>query len=159
MKSKTLALLMRLAVLFVAVCGGFACLYAIPTFGKEIVTANPEFAGWYRPWLAFAWLFALPCFAVLFEVWRVSGAVRDETVFTLQTAGWVRSGAVLLLSDAAILFVGNVVLFLLGMDHPGVVLLSVVLAILETAAALFAAVLSRCLTRAAALQEESDGTL
>lgn len=82
-----------------------------------------------------------------------------ETVFTFQTAKWVKTGAVLLLSDIVFLFVGNVVLLLLNMNHPGILLLSVIGDIFAVALALLAAVLSRYLTKAAVLQEESEGTL
>ena len=61
--------------------------------------------------------------------------------------------------DAALLFVGNVVLLLLNMNHPGILLLSVIGDIFIIALALLAAVLSRYLTKAAILQEESEGTI
>ena len=159
MRSQTLALLMKISVLGAAVCGVFICIFVVPAFGNDIVYSNPELGGWYWPWLIFTWLVALPCFVILIEVWRVSNSVRNETVFTLKTAKLVRSGVILLLCDAALLFAGNVCLLLCNMNHPGVVLISLIIAVFEAAAALFAAVLSRYLTKAAILQEESDGTL
>jgi hypothetical protein len=137
----------------------FLCLYVIPSWGRGIIVTNPEFGGWFWPWLIFAWLVALPCYAILVFVWKVSGSVMSETVFTFQTAKWVKTGAVLLLSDAVFLFAGNIVLLLLNMNHPGILLLSVIGDIFAVALALLAAVLSRYLTKAAVLQEESEGTL
>ena len=159
MESKTLASLMKIAVFFTAVCGLFICVFVIPSFGESIIYSNPEFSSWYWPWLIFAWLYSLPCFVVLIDVWRVSNSVKNETVFSLKTAKLVRSGVILLLCDAAFLFVGNIFFLLLNMNHPGVVLISVIIVIFETVAALFAAILSRYLTKASVLQEESDGTL
>lgn len=159
MSSKNLGSLMRVSVIAATICGLFLCLYVIPSWGRSIITVNPEFSSWLWPWLVFAWLVALPCFAILVFVWKVSGAVICETVFTGQTAKWVKIGAVLLLSDAAFLFVGNIVLLLLNMNHPGILLLSVIGDIFAVALALLAAVLSRYLTKAAVLQEESEGTL
>lgn len=159
MSSRTLGRLMRISVIAITICGLFLCIYVIPSSGWCIIYANPEFSGWFWPWLIFAWLVALPWFAVLILVWKVSGAVTQETVFTVLTAKWVKMGAVLLLFDAALLFIGNVVLLLLGMNHPGVLLLSMIVDIFVVALALLAAVLSRYLTKAAALQEESEGTL
>lgn len=89
----------------------------------------------------------------------MSGSVIRETVFTFLTAKWVKMGAVLLLLDAALIFIGNVVLLLLNMNHPGVLLLSIIGDIFVIALALLAAVLSRYLTKAAVLQEESEGTI
>lgn len=159
MSSRSSGSLMRVSVIVAAICGLFLCLYIIPLWGQSIIFTNPEFESWFWPWLIFTWLVALPCFAILFFVWKVSGAVMRETVFTIQTARWVKMGAVLLLSDAILVFVGNVLMLLLNMNHPGVLLLSVVGVIFVIALALFASVLSRYLTKASVLQEESEGTL
>ncbi|MBA4385593.1 MAG: hypothetical protein C0410_12715 [Anaerolinea sp.] len=159
MSSRTSGSLMRISVIAAAICSLFLCLYVIPSLGQSIIVKNPEFSSWFWPWLVFTWLVALPCFAILVFVWKVSGAVMGETVFTLQTAKWVKMGAVLLLSDAAFVFVGNVLLLLLNMNHPGILLLSVMGVIFVIALALLASVLSRYLTKAAILQEESEGTL
>ncbi len=159
MSSRTLGSLMRISTITTAICGLFLCIYVIPSWGGSMINANPEFSGWFWPWLIFAWLVALPCFAILVFIWKVSDAVTQETVFTILTAKWVKMGAVLLLSDAAFLFIGNVVLLLLDMNHLGILLLSIIGDIFAVALALLAAVLSRYLTKAAILQEESEGTL
>ena len=159
MSSRTLGFLMRLSVLAAAICGVFLCLYVIPSWGESIIYENPEFSGWFWPWLIFAWVVALPCFAVLVFVWKVSGAVTRDTVFTFLTAKWVKMGAVLLLFDAAFLFIGNVILLFLGMNHPGILLLSIIGDIFVVAFALLASVLSRYLTKASVLQEENEGTI
>jgi hypothetical protein len=159
MSSRTLGNLIRVSVIAAAICGLFLCLYVIPSWGWSIIVTNPELSGWFWPWLIFAWLVALPCFAILVFVWKVSGAVIRETVFTFQTAKWVKTGAVLLLSDVVLLFVGNILLLLFNINHPGILLLSVIGDIFAVALALLAAVLSRYLTKAAVLQEESEGTL
>jgi hypothetical protein len=159
MTSRTLGILMRISVIAAAISGLFLCIYVIPSWGLGIVHANPEFSGWFWPWLIFAWLTALPCFIVLIYVWKVSDAVKKDTVFTMLTAKWVKMGAVLLLIDAAFLFIGNVVLLLLNMNHPGILLFFILVDIFIIALALLAAVLSRYLTKAAILQEESEGIL
>ncbi len=159
MTSKSLGSLIRISVIAAAISGLFLCSYVIPSWGWSIINANPEFGGWFWPWLVFAWLVALPCFAVLVFVWKVSGAVTKDTVFTILTAKWVKTGALLFLCDAAFLFIGNVILLLFNMSHPGILLLSVIGDIFAVALALLAAVLSRYLTKAAVLQEESEGTL
>jgi hypothetical protein len=83
---------------------------------------------------------------------------RDE-VFTLTVARWIRTSAVLLFADVAFFFAGNLALFALKMSHPGIVLCSLLIDIIGIALALGAAVLSRYITKAAALQEESEGTI
>ena len=157
MSSKTLGNLMRVCVISIAICGLFLCLYVIPHWGKSIITSYPEFSSWFWPWLIFAWLVALPCFAVLVLVWRIAGAVLNETVFTLLTAKWMKMVSVLLLTDAGILFSGNIIYLFLRMNHPSVVIFSMMGDIFIVALALFAAALSRYITKASILQEETDG--
>jgi len=159
MTSRNLGNLIRISVIAVAISGLFLCFYVIPIWGRSIISANPEFTHWFLPWLIFTWVVALPCFAVLIYIWKVSGAVIQETVFTDITAKWVRMGAILLMADAALVFLGNVVLFMLNMNHPGLVLVCILGDIFVVALALLAAVLSRYITKAAVLQEESEGTL
>ena len=159
MSSKTLGNLMRISIIAAGLCGLFLCLFVIPSLGKSLIWENPEFSGWFWPWLTFAWLCSLPCFGILVYIWKVSGAVIRETVFTVKTAKLVKTGAILLLLDAAFVFVGNVVLLLLNMNHPGVLLFCIIGDIFVFALALLAAVLSRYLAKAAALQEENEGTL
>lgn len=159
MSSRTLGYLMRISVILTTISGLFLSLYVIPTWGKSIIYANPEYSSWFWPWLLFSWLVALPCFVILVFVWKVSGAVMQETVFTALTAKWVKMGAILLLSDAVFLFVGNIAMFLFGMNHPGVLLLSIMGGGGAVALSLLAAVLSRYLTKAAVLQEECAGTI
>jgi hypothetical protein len=102
MSSKTLCLIIRIAVISVAVCGVVIGFFIIPSWGKEIVNANPEFSGWYWPWLIFAWIVGLPCFAVLYYVWKVAFAIKHETVFTLQTAKCIKAAALQELSEGMI---------------------------------------------------------
>jgi len=159
MSSKALGNLMRCSVLAAAVCGLFLCGYLIPSWGGELIGANPELSAWFWPWLSFAWAFALPCFVILVLIWRVAGLVAREAVFTMQTAKLVKTGALLLLGDIAFLLFGNVVLLFLDMNHPGVILIFGMGGIFAVALAVLAAVLSRYLAKAAVLQEESEATL
>lgn len=159
MKSKTFSSLMKISVLIATIGGLFVCIYVIPSFGKSIISAYPEFSGWYWPWLIFAWLVSIPCFILLVYVWKVSDRIKNETVFTIKTAKMVRTGVVLLLSDAALLFGGNIILLLFNMNHPSIVLLSIVIAVIEVVVSLFGEIIYQYLIKAAILKEESEGTI
>lgn len=158
MSSKALCALVRAAAAAVAACGLAGCIY-LPKLGQSILAAYPEYAYCYYPWLIFLWLAALPCFAVLMLVWQTSVAIKHEQVFTFRTARLVKAGALLLLADAAFVFAGNAALLLLNMNHPGIFLAFLFADIFAVSLAVMAAVLSRYLTKAAALQEEADGTI
>jgi len=61
--------------------------------------------------------------------------------------------------DAGFFFVGNIILFLLSMSHPGVVIASLVIVFVGIAVAVAAAALSHLVKKAAVLQEQSDWTI
>ena len=63
MKTKTMTNLLRLVLIAAAVLCGVFFFLCLPSYGQEIVQADPEFAWAYWPCLVWAWLFALP-FAV-----------------------------------------------------------------------------------------------
>ncbi|MDR1061555.1 MAG: DUF2975 domain-containing protein [Clostridiales bacterium] len=159
MTSKTLCAVIRAAVIAAAICGLLACAYILPTFGASLVKTNPEYAGGYVPWLVFLWAAAAPCFAILALVWKVSSAVRQERVFTIQTARWIKTAAMTLIGDAGAFFAGNVAFLLFGMSNAAILLLAVLVDVFAVSLAVLAAVLSRYVTKAALLQEEADSTI
>jgi len=89
----------------------------------------------------------------------VSSAIGNEQVFTHHTARLVKISAMLLFGDICFFIVGNAVYLLLHMSHPLVLLMSLFIAAFGVSLAVMAAVLSRFLTKAAALQEEADATI
>lgn len=159
MSSKALCLWIRLAAIIVAVCALIIYGFILPTLGQDIAAANPEYALWYWPWLIFLWLMALPVAAIIVYVWKVSAAVKQDEVFTLKTARWVKNSAVLLFADAAFFLLGNIVFSFLADHSPGIMLLALFISMFALVLALLAAVLSRYIIKAAQLQEENEGTI
>ncbi|MDR1691888.1 MAG: DUF2975 domain-containing protein [Oscillospiraceae bacterium] len=158
MTSKTLSILLRAAAVAVALSGLAICALFLPPLVAD--TAGEAYglsAGWC--WLIFLWVSALPCFVILVYIWMTSSAVGAEEVFTLRVARWVRNSALLLFIDVGFFFLGNIVLWLIGWNHPSVLIASLLICVLGDALAAAAAALSRYITKAAALQEEVDGTI
>ena len=60
MKTKTMTNLLRLVLIAAAALCGVFFFLCLPSYGQEIVQADPEFAWAYWPCLVWAWLFALP---------------------------------------------------------------------------------------------------
>jgi len=159
MTSKSLRVLVRTAVVLISICGVTACFYFLPSFGNDLVNMFPEYAHSYYPWLFFLWIVAAPCFAFLVLIWRLSSFIRREFIFTYKTARLVKISAMILFYDAVFFIAGNIVFLVIGMNHPMVLLLSVIIAIFGFILAVLTALLSRYLTKAAALQEEVSGTI
>lgn len=146
------------------IIGAFLCvviIYAlvVPTFGQSIARAAPEFAYCYVPWLIFISVTALPCIFALFLAWKIAVKIGQDRAFTLQNAKWMKYIAFFIAGDGFYFFVGNVIFLLLGMSHPGVALLSLVIVIACIAISIAAAALSFFIKKAAALQEQSDWTI
>ena len=159
MKQKTLSRWLKAVIVGAALCGAVIYLFVIPEFGRSIADENPEFAYCFWPWLIFLWCTALPCYAALVFGWRIAKNIGNDRSFCMENARALSWIAYLAAADAGFFFVGNVVFLFLNMNHPGVVLLSLVAVFAGVAVAIAAAALSHLVAKAADLQAESDLTI
>ncbi|MBE5765999.1 MAG: DUF2975 domain-containing protein [Clostridiales bacterium] len=159
MEQKALSKWLKLILLGVAVCGLGVYAAVIPAHGLMLRSMYPEFSNRFWPWLLFIWFSGIPCFMVLYYGWRISDNIGNDKSFTQQNADSLKTISVLAASDAGFFFVGNIVLLLLNMSHPGVVLASFVIVFVGVSVAVASAVLSHLVKKAAALQEQSDWTI
>ena len=136
-------------------------LYAavIPAEGLRLQAAYPEFSNRFFPWLIFLWISGIPCFAALVLAWRIVVNIGKDRSFSMDNARLLQWISRLAAGDAVFFFLGNVLLLLLNMSHPGVVLAALVIVFVGVAVAVAAAVLSYLVQKAAALQEQSDLTI
>jgi hypothetical protein len=158
MSANALSLRVRAAVIAVILCLLVLCGHVYPSWLNDTLNAGPGHRA-LAAWQVFLWLAALPCFAILVYIWKAAGAVRRDEVFTSKMARWIQVSATLLFADAGFLFIGNLVLYWLGLSHWKILLISMLADICAIAVAVLAAVLARYVTKAAALQEESEGTV
>ena len=159
MSSKTLRTLVRAAIIAVGLCGLAGAGLIIPSLGRDFIRSIPGYSYMFWPWMIFIWLLAVPCFAALVYVWKVSTAIGQEEVFSMKTAKWVSRSALLIFADVGLLFAGNAVFALLNMSHFSIILFSLIISIISMAIGALTAILARYITKAAALQEEADGTI
>ena len=159
MEQKSLAKWLKLMILVVAVCCLALFILVIPAFGMSLRDGHPEFAYCYRPWLAFLWVSALPVLAALVPGWRVAANIGRDASFSMDNARLLKHIAWLAAGDTVYLFLGNIVLLLLGMNHPGIALLLLIVVFVGAAAAVAAGALSHLVRKAARLQEDSDLTI
>ena len=114
-------------------------------------------------WTAFAsacvfyYLAALPCFAILFYLWKVSDLVRERRLFSREGVGCFYKSAIILFADLLFFVAGNFVLWRMGRNEW--FWAYIFLALCGCAVALFFFIISKCLGEAAKLQEESDETI
>lgn len=159
MEQKALSKWLKIIIIGVGICGLVGYFLVIPSFGQSLARQYPEFSGRYLPWLIFIWLTAIPCYIALFFGWKIAANIGRDRSFSVENANLLKWISWLAAGDSIYFFAGNVALLLLGMSHPGVVLLSLLVVFAGVAITVAAAALSHLVRKAAALQEESDLTI
>ena len=159
MEQKKLAGWLKLIVIGIAVCGIYIYAFVIPGYGDAIVRQYPEFAYCYVPWLIFLSLTAIPIYIALFFAWKIFANIGNDNSFCKENAGYLKWISWLAGGDAAYFFLGNIVLMFLNMNHPGIILYSLIVVFAGTAVSVASAALSHLVLKAALLQEENDLTV
>lgn len=150
---------LKFLVIFAAGCGMVMDLGVLPGVGSWMVDLAPEFG---RRILAMAHIFmglSVPCYMALWMAWKIFTDIEKDKAFTMENAKRMGNVSFLAAADAVLLVVGNVVYLILHMNHPGVLLASFLIALVGTAIAIAAAMLSHLIRKAARLQDESDWTI
>lgn len=115
MKRKTMVYLLRAIVAGLVILCGMLFFVFLPTEGKLLAQAAPEYAAFYWPCLIFAWLFSVPVFAMAFPAWHIFGTLQEKgKAFCHENARRFRLMALLSWADAAIFLLGVVVLAVAG---------------------------------------------
>lgn len=159
MEQKTLANWLKCILVGVAICGIIVYTVVIPICGQHLQMRYPEFAHCFWPWPIFLWVSAFPCFTTLACAWRIASNIGRDLSFSEDNARLLKWISVLAALDAGFFFTGNVLLLLFNMNHPSIVIASLLIVFVGVAVAVAAAVLSHLVQKAAVLQEQSDYTI
>jgi hypothetical protein len=159
MKQKSLAKWLKVTIIGVALAGLAVLFVIIPILGQGIVGQNPEFEYCYYPWLVLFWVCGIPCYIALVLGWMIAVNIGKDRSFSLANAHYLSLISVLAAIDSALFFTVNIVFLLLNMNHPGIVLLSLIVVFIGVAISVAAAALSHLVMKAAELQEQSDLTI
>lgn len=160
MKQTSLSKWLKFIIIGVGICGLIVYALVIPALGQAVAAAeNGVFDYCYWPWLIFIWATAIPCYIALGCAWKIAVNIGADKSFSHSNAKLLQWISVLAAGDAAFFFLGNILLLLLNMNHPGIVLFSLIVVFAGVAVAVAAAVLSHLVMKAADLQEQSDWTI
>ena len=159
MEQNSLSKWLKVILIGVGLCGLIVYFVIIPVCGSSIVDSAPEMANRFWPWQIFLWMTGIPCFIALYDGWRIASNIGNDHSFSRDNASYLKWISWLAAGDAAFFFVGNIVLGLLNMSHPGVALVSLLVVFAGIAIAVAAAALSHLVLKAAILQEENDLTI
>ncbi len=159
MRYKSLSVWMKIILIGFALCGLGILGFAVPSIGQSIVEAYPEFSGAFVPWLVFLWIAVFPCYAVLALGWRIATNIARDNAFSAANARLLKAIAVLAAVDSVYFFIGNIILLILNMNHPGIVLTSLVVVFIGAAICVASTALSKLTSRAADIEDENRYTI
>lgn len=159
MEQKDLSIWLKGILAGLGICGLAVYFFIIPTYGKDAVMSNPEFAFCFWPWLIFLLLTAIPIYIALVLGWKIAMNIGADRSFCIENAKYLKWIAWLAAGDVGYFFIGNIVLLFLNMNHPGIILFSLLIDFVGIAVTVAAAALSHLVKKAAALQEQSDLTI
>ena len=156
---KKLSVTLKLSICAMALCGLLLYFGAIPLFALSMRNAYPEFSDRFWPWLAFLWGSALPCYGALFCGWSIAREIGRGNAFSRENAASLRTVALLAVVDTVYFALGNMILFLVSMSHPGIALVLMAVCVVGVIVAAVASTLSKLVAEAARLREEQDLTI
>ena len=159
MEQKALSGWLRAILIGVGICGLIVYFVILPVCGQTLAEQYPEFSDRYWPWLGFLWATGLPCCAALILGWRIAANIGADRSFSNENAGYLKWISWLAAGGSAFFFIGNIVLWFLNMNHPGIVFLAMGITFAGIAVTVAAAALSHLVRKAADLQEQSDLTI
>lgn len=159
MKQDTLSKWLKMIIAGVGVCGLIIYAAVVPMLAEAVGDRYPEFSGCQLPWLILIWVTAIPCYLALILAWKIAANIGADRSFSIENAKLLKWISVLAAGDSAFFFVGNLLYLLLNMNHPSIVLLSLLVEFFGAAISVAAAALSHLVRKAADLQTQSDLTI
>lgn len=159
MNQSNLSNWLKVIIIGMGLCGALIYIFVLPVLGKELALSYPEFSYCYLPWLIFLWITAIPCYLVLLFSWKIASEIGADNSFSYENANSLKKICHFTLADVAFFFLGNVVFLFLNMNHPGILLLSLLVDFIGIAIAVAAAALSHLVYNAAQINEENALTI
>lgn len=159
MKQKSLSIWLKTITIGMALIGAVLYFAVFPVLGNDTAQQYPEYSHCFYPWLIFLWLTAVPCYIVLIFVWKTAGNIGRDNSFCKENAVMMKNISLLAAIDSAFFFVGNIVYWLIGFNHPSILLASFVVVFLGVSFSVAAAAISHLIYKAADMKEENDLTI
>lgn len=159
MKSTSIERCLKGIIIGLSVCGVLVYALLLPAFGDSMRIQYPEFSHWYYPWLTFLWLTVVPCYFTLAAAWKVAVNIGKGHSFSYENGRCFKKISYYAFSDSVFFFTGNMLFWLFGINHPGIVIVSLVIVFFGLSISLASKALSQLVDDAAVLKEESDLTI
>lgn len=159
MKTTSIEKYLKLIIVGLAICGVLVYALILPAVGDSLRMQYPEFSHWYYPWLIFLWITVIPCYLTLISAWKVAVNIGDGRSFSYDNGKHFQQICKYAFVDSIFFLAGNILFWLLGINHPGILILSLMIVFFGLSISLASKALSQLVDNAAELQEESDLTI
>ncbi len=159
MNQQTLAKWLKIIIGGSAICGLAIYFYFFPYYGQSLIAENPDYSLYYWPWLIFLWITAVPCYTVLYFSWEIAVEISKDNSFSIKNALLLKSISQLAVLDSVIVLAGNILYLIININHPGIILLSLIIIFIGIALAVTTAALSHLVLKAAAIRLENELTI
>ena len=159
MKLTTIEKCLKGIIIGFAICGAIVAALILPNLGDIFRVRYPEFSHWFYPWLIFLWITIIPCYLVLVSAWKVAKNIGANHTFSYENGICFKRISFYALVDSIFFFAGNIIFWLIGINHPGIVIISLLIVFVGLSIALASKALSQLVDNAAKLQEENDLTI
>ena len=146
MDQKKLAIWLKAIVVGCALCGLALFGFILPRYLAYAAEEVP----------VFMLVLAVPCYAVLVCIWKMSDEIKKDNSFSLENAKLLKYIALLAGLDSALLLVGNLAFMLTRHSVPTLALASAILCFVGLAMSVGAACLSHLVHKAALSQDDGD---
>lgn len=139
-----------------AVLGAGVYFAGVPYAGRMILDYAPEFSNRYLPWLLLIWLTAVPVAAVFVMCFKLAVAIENGEAFSYESESCLKGVALMAAADSAIFFIGNVIYFLLGINHPSVFIASLSICFVGVCIYVVCSTLSQLVGEAVRIRTENE---
>ncbi len=159
-KQNTLSNWLKAVVIGMGIIAAIVYGLVLPTVWHEATIDHDTLGGTtYLIRMGFIWITAIPVYAALVYAWKVFTEIGNNNSFSFVNAKYLKNIAILALVDTAYYFMGNVLMFLANMNHPGVLLISFLICFVGAAVVIVCTALSQLVQKAAELKEENELTI
>lgn len=162
MKQKSLSNWLKIIFAGVAVCMAVVYCYLLPVWGRECFNTSffyTEDSAWFTPWLIVTLITAVPCCIAIVLGWRIAIEIGRDNSFSETNSKLLMNISFLAALDAGYYFVANIVLLIIGMNHPAVFFLVIMVCFAGVAISGVSAALSHLVYKAAKINEENELTI
>ncbi len=158
MNQKNLSIWLKVTVVGLGVVVS-VCFALITSYKRELSQQSPGFESLYNAWMIFIGMTYFPDLKVLHYFWKIASNIGKNRSFCKQNASIMKMISIIAAICSIYLFAGSIVFWIIGLNEPIILLISIVIVLLGTAFSVAAAVLSHLILKAAEMKEENDLTI